>query len=116
MNNLTFEQLPEAVSQLYNKLENIEKLLSHKNNPQLEADQLLTVVQAAEFLSLSVQTVYGLISKGAIPCMKRSKRVYFSKTELINYLHQGKRKTSSEIEAEADSFLSTCKKKGGKHA
>ena len=116
MESITITQL--SLLELETLLDNsIKRVLSiYHPTVQSEADQLLTVVQAAEFLSLSVQTVYGLISKGAIPCMKRSKRVYFSKAELINYLHQGKRKTSSEIEAEADSFLSTCKKKGGKHA
>lgn len=69
-------------------------------------DELLTVKDAAKFLSLSVPTVYGLISKNAIPCMKRSKRVYFFKTELINYLKQGKKKTLSEIDSETDQFLS----------
>ncbi len=83
---------------------------------QSEADQLLTVQQAAEFLTLSVPTIYGLISKGAIPCMKRSKRVYFSKTELIHYLKQGKKKTVSEIEAETDAYLSRHKKKEVRNA
>lgn len=73
---------------------------------QTKQDQLLTVQQAAEFLTLSVPTVYGLISKGAIPCMKRSKRVYFSKDELLNYLKQGKKKTVSELAAETDQYLS----------
>lgn len=104
--------LPQEIIQLINRLENIEKLLSVKaNNSQPESDQLLTVPQAAEFLSLSNQTVYGLISKGVIPCMKRSKRVYFSKIELLNYLKQGKKKTSFDLKAEADAFLSTCKRK-----
>ena len=115
--NITFEQLPQAISQLYDKLENIEKLLSLKaNNSQPDADQLLTVPQAAEFLSLSNQTVYGLISKGVIPCMKRSKRVYFSKIELLNYLKQGKKKTTLEIDAETDAFISKTTRKGGRHA
>ena len=109
-------QLPQEVLQLINRLENIEKLLILKTtNSQPEADQLLTVPQVAEFLSLSNQTVYGLISKGVIPFMKRSKRVYFSKIELLHYLKQGKKKTTSEIEAETDAFLSTHKRKGGGH-
>lgn len=111
---LTFENLPKAVTQLYNKLDNIERLLSQQSTePQPKADELLTVQDTAKFLTLSVPTVYGLISKGAIPCMKRSKRVYFSKVELIDYLKQGKKKTVSEIEADTDAFISTCKKKSG---
>ena len=100
------------------RLNNIETLLLDlKHNPkeqgeQPEADELLTVQDTAKFLSLSVATVYGLISKGELPVMKRSKRCYFSKVELINYLKQGRKKTLVEIANEADTYL---KKKGGKN-
>ena len=86
-----------------------------KNNKQVnteptETDELLTVQNTAKFLSLSVPTVYTLISKGELPVMKRSKRCYFSKVELINYLKQGRKKTLAETATEAETYL---KKKGG---
>ncbi len=109
---ITFEQIPKAISQLCDDMAFVKRhLLEKSKDTQVEEDILLTVPQAAEFLTLSVPTVYGLISKGAIPCMKRSKRVYFSKFELINYLKQGKKKTVLEIEAETDAFLIAKKKK-----
>jgi len=61
---------------------------------------LLTVDECAEFLSLRKQTVYGLIHQRKIPFFKKTKRVYFSKSELIKYLHSGRKKTIQEIEAE----------------
>lgn len=68
-------------------------------------DQLFTIDQAAEFLSITKPTVYSLVSRGDLPVMKRSKRLYFSKDELTNYLKQGRKKTNSEIEAEAVHLL-----------
>lgn len=113
MQNLTFNELPQAVTQLYGKLENIERLLlENSNQHQPETDELLTVQDAAKLLSLSVPTIYTLISKGDLPVMKRSKRCYFSKQDLINYLKQGRRKTNLEIAKETEAFL--LKKKGGK--
>lgn len=97
------------------RLNNIETLLldlKHKPKEQgelLEADDLLTVQATAKFLSLSVPTVYGLISKGELPVMKRSKRCYFSKVELINYLKQGRKKTLAEIAIEAGQYCKTKK-------
>lgn len=76
-------------------------------------EQLLTVQQAAEFLNLTVPTIYSKVSKGELPVMKRSKRLYFSKKELIEYLKAGRKKTNAEIEAEAHEYL--INKKGGKH-
>lgn len=100
---ISFDQLPQAVAQIHDKLNKIEALLERKETlPDQEPDQLLTVKDAAAFLSLSVPTVYTLISKGELPVMKRSKRCYFSKLELINYLKQGRRKTNEEIAIEAE--------------
>jgi excisionase family DNA binding protein len=74
-----------------------------------QSEQLLTVQQTAEFLSLSVPTIYGLIHKGELPVMKRSKRCYFSKIELIAYLKKGRKKTSSETASEAEQYCKTKK-------
>ena len=99
------------------RLNNIETLLLDlKHEPkeqgvQPETDELLTVQDTAKFLRLSVPTVYTLISKGELPVMKRSKRCYFSKVELINYLKQGRKKTLAELASEAEEY---CKKKGVK--
>lgn len=103
---ITFEQLPEAVSKLYTKLENIERLLLvNGQESRLEGDNLLTIQQAAEFLSLSVPTLYGLVSKSQIPVSKRSKRLYFSKQELTAWVKAGRKKTVSEIEETAHKYI-----------
>jgi excisionase family DNA binding protein len=93
--------------------ETINSCLKRNNSQTLQhsepQDELLTVQDTAKFLSLSVPTVYGLISKGELPVMKRSKRCYFSKVELINYLKQGRKKTLVEIASDADAYLLTKK-------
>lgn len=78
--------------------------------PQESPEQLLTIQEAAEFLSLTVPTMYSKVSKGELPVMKRSKRLYFSRTELLDYLKQGRKKSNAEIEAEAEAYLSNNKK------
>ena len=70
-------------------------------------DELLTVPQAANFLSLTISTIYGLTHRGEIPCMKRSKRVYFSKADLMGYLKAGKKKTTADYQKEADQYLTS---------
>ena len=98
------------------RLNNIETLLldlKHKpeeRGEQPETEELFTVQDAAKFLSLSVATIYTLISKQELPVMKRSKRCYFSKIELINYLKQGRKKTLAEISNETENYLN--KKRG----
>ncbi|MGD9493574.1 MAG: helix-turn-helix domain-containing protein [Bacteroidales bacterium] len=100
-----------------NRLSNIESLLLDiKHAPQAAdtalQDELLTIEQAAAFLSLSVPTLYTKTSTGQIPFMKRGKRLYFSRVELMEYLKAGRHKTHAEQIAEAGQHL---KRKGGDH-
>jgi hypothetical protein len=91
-------------------------LKSMRRDEPADADEFLTVEDTAKFLHLSVASVYGLTHRGELPVMKRSKRCYFSKKELIEYLKQGRRKTVAELDAEiqneTDAYLLTKKKKG----
>lgn len=73
-------------------------------------EELLTVQAAAEYLSLSISTIYGLIHKKELPVMKRSKRCYFLKGDLIDYLKVGKKKTFFDFANEADNYLANKKK------
>ena len=78
--------------------------------PTDQPEQLLTVQEAAEFLSLTVPTMYSKVSKGEISVMKRSKRLYFSRTELMEYVKAGRKKSNAEIEQEAEAYLSNNRK------
>ena len=109
---ITFELLPKAVTQLHDKLDNIERLLQlRSNDPPPESDKLLNIQQAAEVLSLSVPTVYGLVHRAEVPVCKRGKRLYFSKQELTAWIMAGRKKTNSEIKAEANSYFDFSRKK-----
>jgi len=109
-NNLSFEELPSAVFQLYEKLNTIENLLLNKTN-QPESDQLLTIQQAGELIKLSVPTIYGYVSRNEIPFAKRRKRLYFSKQQLFDWIQEGRKKTKAEINGEANTYLKINKKK-----
>ena len=99
------------------RLSNIENLiLDIKHQPfntELikQPEQLLTIQEAAEFLTLSVATMYSKVSKNEIPFMKQRKRLYFSRTELLEYVKQGRSKSNAEIEQEAEMYLSNNKKR-----
>ncbi len=82
----------------------------NKNLNSDKIEKLLTVQEAAEFLNLSVPTIYLKVSKGEIPFMKRSKRLYFSNEELMNYIKEGRSKTASEVEDEVESYLGNKKR------
>ena len=88
------------------RLSNIEILLldlkHSKKELQPESDQLLTIKQASEIISLSVPTIYGLVSRSEIPVSKKGKRLYFSKKELTDWIREGRKKTRFEISDEVN--------------
>jgi excisionase family DNA binding protein len=98
------------------RLSSIENLiLDLKHQPkQVETtehpDQLLTIQQAAEFLNLTVPTIYSKVSKRELPVMKRSKRLYFSRIQLMEYVKEGRKKSNAEIEQESNQYLTTKKR------
>jgi excisionase family DNA binding protein len=51
-------------------------------------EKLLTIQEAAEFLNLTVPTLYGKTHRNQIPFSKKGKRVYFLKSKLIEYVNQ----------------------------
>jgi len=65
--------------------------------PTNQTEQLLTIQEAAKFLSLTVPIMYSKVSKGELPVMKRGKRLYFSRTELLEYVKQGHSGKQSNI-------------------
>ena len=92
------------------RLKNLECLiLSLKHDlpakVELNEDQLLTIKQASELAHLSVPTFYGLVHRSEVPCMKKGKRLYFSKQELTDWIKTGRKKTIAESSIEASIYL-----------
>jgi excisionase family DNA binding protein len=62
--------------------------------------------EAATYLKISKQTLYGMTSKRILPHYKHGHRIYFRRNELDEWVSKGKVKTKEEIEAEANTYLS----------
>jgi excisionase family DNA binding protein len=97
MEIITFDQLPKAVSELLEKVSKIEDILNHDNDGPREIDRLFSIQQASSFLNLSVSTIYGKVCRREIPVSKQGKRLYFDRTELLEWVKTGRKKTLIEI-------------------
>lgn len=110
MRQFTFEELPNVIGELFAKIDNIEKLLQeNKANIILPEDEPLTISEAAKLLRLSVATIYTKVCKNEIPANKQGKRLYFYRSELLNWIKSGRIKTISEIQHEAEIKFSSKK-------
>jgi excisionase family DNA binding protein len=88
-----------------------EQTKQESNSNPLELKDLLTISEASNLLNLAKASIYNLVCQSKIPCMKRGKKLYFSRQELTEWIKQGKKKTINEMQEEADNFLA--KKKRG---
>ena len=64
---------------------------------EVQFDKLLTIKEAADYLSLAKQTLYGFTSKNLIPHVKRAKRLLFKRSDLDKWLMEGRKSSRSEI-------------------
>ena len=83
--NITFEDLPKAMSWMMDKLNKLDSKIDGLNNiPQIRpADQWMNLKELCEYLPShpAEQTVYGWTSCHQIPFHKRGTRIMFLKSE-----------------------------------
>lgn len=98
-----FEDLPDILGALYLRIENIERILKDYNKQDKVIDNdLLSINEASILLKLSVATIYSKVCRNEIPVNKQGKRLYFYRTELLNWIKSGRIKTISEIQREVE--------------
>jgi excisionase family DNA binding protein len=112
MCNISFESLPRVVQELTQEVSQLKQLIiaNEAKTPVVPQEQFLNIQEASCFLNLSIATIYSKVSKGEIPYYKPNKHLLFSRSELVNYLKLGKRKTNAEIEQEATAYIVNTKK------
>lgn len=96
--------LDDIASQVAEKVYNMQQ---RNNEQKLEpkGEEYLTISQASELLNLAKPTIYTLTCKHEIPFIKKGKKLYFRKSDLIEWLNSGRKLTRSEIEQEANDYL-----------
>lgn len=78
--------------------------VAHKTEPIETEPDILDIRQASKFLNLAVPTIYGLVSRRALISYKQSKKLYFKRSELLQWIQSGKRSSLAEIQANAKNF------------
>ena len=120
MNNITFEQLPQAVSMLIEKVglltDKVEKVLGMTPQQHGECRTLLTLNEVAALLGKSASTIYAMTSDKRIPYHKRGNKLYFFQNEIIAWIEQGGTSgvaSESEIERRLEELRNSKKRKPG---
>jgi len=99
MEPFNFNELPEVVRLLFEKIESIERIVLALKSEEPRED-LLNVAEAAAFLKISEASLYTKVSRKEIPFSKPGKRLYFNKSELQEWINAARHKTRNEIRAQ----------------
>lgn len=72
-----------------------------ENTAGIKEKDLLTIQEAAEYLNLSVATLYSMNCRKQVPFTKVIGKVYYRRSVLDFWLASGDRKTTAQLKAEA---------------
>lgn len=89
-----FEVILQRLDRIESMLENLQ---SDKIAPENKEENFLGPQEAADFLGDALATLYGRTSKNEIPFYKRGKKLYFKKSELIEWIEAGKCRSVYEL-------------------
>ena len=98
-----FNRLLEAQANKFIAIIQEQKINS--SGPEVEAP--INIEEASKFLDKEVSTLYTLVQKGQIPYHKKLRKLYFFKSELVQWIKESEDDTA-ELEKE---FLTANKKR-----
>ncbi|WP_291099357.1 MULTISPECIES: helix-turn-helix domain-containing protein [unclassified Flavobacterium] len=87
------------------KLNSIEKAIEKLNAVSNDEQEFMNLEQVSSFIGLAKPSVYGLIHERKIPYFKTGKRLYFKKSDIVNWITSTRVKTKQEIEQMANEYI-----------
>lgn len=104
-NAISFDNLPQAVCQLMSDVSELKSLLVAAYKPaEISRRTPIGIDDVCILTGKAKPTIYALVRKRVIPCYKAGKKLYFYEDEVLAWINGGKRKTGTELRAEADSY------------
>ena len=95
-NKLTFNDLPEVVGELCERISSMENLLTEKlhqqhNEVKKDTHVPMTVDEVCEYLGISKSSFYYKAKHGGIPIIKQGKHLFVYRDELDKWLESGRK-------------------------
>lgn len=115
---ISFDAMPSLLATIVQKLEALEEKVDRLSLSQQseEKDEWFNLKELCKYLPShpAEQTVYGWTSNNHIPYHKRGKSIAFRKSEIDDWLGQGKKNSLQDIQREAEMYIKQKRVKGGR--
>ena len=70
-----------------------------------DEEDIVDFIKAKSILGCASSTLYAKTSRGEIAHFKKGRKLYFRKSELIEWIEKGRRKTKKDIDDLAKNYL-----------
>jgi len=70
-----------------------------------ETEKVFSIDEVADYIGFQKASIYGLINRKSIPYIKCGRLVKFEKSQIDLWLQSKRRKTITEIQADADRYI-----------
>ena len=95
-----FQEILDKVAEVRDsQLRMEQQLAAISNEPKEELP--INIVEASKITGLAKATIYSKMSRREIPGYRRGNRLFFYRSELLQWIRTGKRKTKDEIRTSA---------------
>ena len=84
----SFEQLPELIQNLVERVESLEKTVREKQQPQPHEGELMSVEDVCKLLGKSKSAVYRTVRCHDIPFIRQGNRLYFDRPTIKKWLEK----------------------------
>lgn len=82
----------------------MQLLQSIREEENVNSDKYLTIEELSDLIGYKKTSIYGLVQKRKIPYHKKGK-LFFLKSEIMEWLKSGKKATSTDIKKRANEYL-----------
>ena len=108
LKTLSFNDVPQALSLLLEKVTRLESLLETKTQAtKAKQDEMMDLKGLQDFHPEhpAAATIYKWVRIGQIPYYKTGKKLIFKRSEIEAWINDGRQMTDAEIEAEAIDYI-----------
>ena len=115
-NQFTFNDLPEVLGELCDRIASMESLLTEKLSKQNEVKENthvpMTVQEVCAYLKMPLSNFYYKVKKDDIPVIKQGKHLYIYRDELDRWLESSRKNPAPQsFEEENDALLASHRRK-----
>lgn len=108
--DINFDNLPKAVGLIMEEVHKLKSIMLDNCDQCPDTDDPINIEDVVKLTGFKKPTIYSYVRNNEIPYSKKGSRLFFFKPEIIEWIKEGKQKTTKEIKGDVDNFLSKTRK------